>query len=97
MSILSWCRLGPGGALHDELTLPLRWRSHDLGFYCNRALLHRASASTQKRDPSELRLMHRISVRGEGTPPFYLGKTAEERAATAAAELGADEELLVAA
>ena len=66
-------KLGPDGPMFDQQTLPLKWRKDDLGFYCNRALLHRASASTQKRPPGELRLMHRISVKGpEGTPPFFI-------------------------
>lgn len=53
----------------------MQWREGDLGFYCNRTLLHRASASTQRRESHgepELRLMHRISIKGGGTPPFYM-------------------------
>ena len=55
------------------MTLPVTWRKHDLGLYCNRSLLHRASPSTQARPEGELRLMHRISIRGPDTPHFFLG------------------------
>ena len=52
----------------------MRWREHDLGLYCNRSLVHRAHASTQKREGDELRLIHRISIKGPYTPHFYIEK-----------------------
>jgi hypothetical protein len=72
--------LGPDGRMFNVVTYPFRWRKNDLGFYCNRALLHRASPSTQKREPGELRLMYRISIKGkEGTPPYFIQEPQEVR------------------